>query len=256
MTANLLTRSTDLPLFKRDRLARVAARYAPGADLNDDYLWSKLSAAEASVGHRLRVFLTPREIVPAGTDQATVDALVAAGETVVEEPGYDYAPSMFQGEAWGLIETRHRPIIAIRAITFAYPSATSPLLTIPPEWIRADKKFGRINLVPVQSIGAMQMSSFVLSAIGSGRSVPLMVQVRYRAGLADAKNDYPDLVDLIMRTAALSFIDDELLPQSGSVSADGLSQSISWDGDKMRDALDAKIDKLSQSINGIRCMVV
>ena len=44
-------------------------------------------------------------------------------------------------------------------------------------------------------------------------------------------------------------------PTSGSSSVDGLSQSLSVDTDKYRDLVDKRIETLSQSLQGIRCMV-
>jgi len=256
MSASLFVRSSDLPVLKRDRVVRVASRYAPGGVIEDDYLWAKLMAAEADIARRLRVFLTPREMITPGTPQTEIDALVAAGETVVSDPGYDYQANMFQGNAWGIIEVRHHPVISVASVIFAYPSQTATLFSVPLPWLRIDKKYGRINIVPAVAQSTMAMSSLVLSTFGGGRDVPLMVQVRYRAGLANARADYPDLVDLIYRAAVLSLIEDEFMPASGSVSADGLSQSVSWDSDKYHDLVDKKTEALRQSIHGIRCMVV
>ncbi len=64
-----------------------------------------------------------------------------------------------------------------------------------------------------------------------------MIQVKYVAGLKDAKNDYPDLVDVILKQAALKVLEGNFLPSSGSISGDGLSQSISFDASKYRELI-------------------
>lgn len=253
---SLFEKATAVADLRADRLTQLAAQQRPAQATSDDYLWGKLRAAEADAERHLRVYLTPTEIVPMGTPQSELDALEAAGARVVEEPGYDYDPDLFRGNSWGLIELRQKPIIKVHSIVFNYPEITSRIWTVPNDWIRPDKKYGRINLVPTNAVMTVPLQSYVLSALGGGRSVPLMMQVRYTAGLANVERDYPDLLDLVKKMAVLAVVDDKLMPQSGSVSADGLSQSISFDADKYRDAIDKKLDTLRQAIHGIRLMVM
>jgi hypothetical protein len=230
--------------------------YAPGTFLSDEYLVEKLVSAERSIERDLRVFLTPREMVTPATPQADVDALVVAGEQVELEPGYDYDPALFQGNAWGLIELRQRPAISVSKVWFAYPAPTNTVWEIPLEWVRLDRKVGRISLIPTQSIIALPLNAYILSAIGGGRTIPLMLHVRYRAGLENAATAWPDLLGIIKRQALLDILDDRFVPTSGSVSADGLSQSISFTGEKYQEEILAKVEKLRTAIHGIRVMVM
>ncbi len=252
----LVNQAIDVPEIRNNRLMSVAQSYWPGIVISNAYIWFKLRAAEKEIERRLRVFVSQKEIVPMGTSQEDIDALVLAGDEVVEEPGYDYTPQLFSGEAWGLIETRQSPIVKIYSINFAYPAPTSTLYVIPDNWIRADKKYGRISLVPVQSSVSLPLNAFIMSSLGGGRAVPLMLQVRYRAGLTAARDEWPDVIDCIYKLAIMSIIQDQFLPQSGSVSADGLSQSISLDLDKHSDQLERRLEYLRQDIHGIRCMVM
>ena len=251
----LFSRDTALPAFRQDRLFHVMETYAPGASFSDDYLWAKLAAAEADAERQLRVFFGPVEIIPNGWPEDTA-ALDAAGVRWIEEPGYDFDPDLFKGETWGLIETRHHPIIAVDAIQFAWPApGMGAAFTVPLSWLRIDKKYGRINLVPTQNMLMLPLNSFILSALGGGRSVPLMMQIRYRTGLSNAARDYPDLVDLVQKMALLALLNDLFLPQSGSISADGLSQSKSLDLEKIAGMIEHKLDTLRQALHGLRCMV-
>lgn len=127
---------------------------------------------------------------------------------------------------------------------------------VPIEWVRVDPKVGRINLVPTQSVLALPLNAFILSALGGGRSIPLMLHVRYRAGLANAAADWPDILSVIKMQALLDVLNDRFVPSSGSVSADGLSQSISYEADKYADTVSKKLDKLRSAIHGVRVMVI
>lgn len=238
--------------IRRDRLLSVAQTYCPGVQIDDDYILEKLVAAEADAQRRLRCFFTPREIVPDGTSQDVIAALQAAGNTVVIEPGYDYTPDFFQGDTWGRIDVRHRPIIAVHSIQFAYPTPQLAVYTIPIEWVRLDRKYGSINLVPIETALMLPLNAFILSALGGGGTVPLMLQVAYRAGLPNAAGDYPDLLNVIKKMAVLDIIGDQFNPSSRSDSADGLSQSLSVDMDKLGTDIDKRLDVLRRSIQGIQ----
>ena len=236
--------------MRRDRLISVAANLFPDVTLDDDYLWFKLMSAEASASRALRCFFTPRECYATGADPNTIAALEAAGSVLYEEPGYDFEPSMFSGGSWGAIETRQRPIINVNSIIFTYPAAASLLFEVPTTWLRVDKKYGRIQFVPLGTFMTGQLGGFVVSTIGSFE-MPLMVQISYRAGLQNAAQDYPDLLDLIKKMAVLSIVEDQYLPGSASTSMDGLSQSLSWDATKYEDSIEKKIARLRQSIHGV-----
>ena len=242
--------------LRRDRLIAAARTYLPGVTLEDDYLLEKLVAAEASVQRQLRVFLSPREMLPFGADPSEATILQAAGNAVEYEPGYDYDPQMFIGNRWGLIELRQKPLIEVHSITFDYPAPNNTLFTIPNDWIRPDNKYGRVNLLPIDTAIALPLNAFILSALGGGRTVPLMLQVRYRAGIANCAVDFPDILDVVKKEAVLSVIEDAFAPPSSSTSVDGLSDSISADMDRYRKLIDQRIERLRQSLHGPRMMVM
>lgn len=242
--------SADIPSLKADRLLHVAAQLFPGNIPSDGYIFDKLRIAESGLEQELRVAFGPREVLPTG---ATPEEFEAAGPGCIEEPGYDYDPEMFSGEAWGFMQLRHKPLLAVHSIRFAYPSVGSVLYTIPPSWIRLEKKYGRLNIVPDSSAAfAFPASSFLLSMLGGGRTIPFMVQVRYRVGFRDLKAERPDIVDVIKRLAILGILDDQYFPTSSSTSVDGLSQSLSMDVAKLRETVDKKISTIRQSLEGIR----
>jgi hypothetical protein len=205
--------------------------------------------AERTAEKALRVFLTPCELLPSGATDAERDAFDAAGIRWQEEAGYDHEG--YSGN-WGALDLRHRPVIDIHEVRFCYPDPKSTLFVAPPEWIRLDKKYGRLQLVPTQSVGGFAVSNLVIASLNAGQTVPLAIQVRYRAGLRNAARDYPDVLNLILKQAVLDTLDDQFMPTGGSSSVDGLSQSMQWDGSKHHKELDAKFEKLRSSLHGIR----
>lgn len=246
--------SGDVATFKSQRLLRAAAQLMPGVVLDDNYILDQLKVAERALSRRLNVFLEPTQVFSGRPP--TPDEITALGAVPwVEEPGYDYDPDMFRSERWGRIDTRHRPIITVDSIVFSYPTPLTTVFTVPSDWIKLDKKYGVIQMIPAGNISAAPLGIWVMSVLGGGRNVPFMVKVSYRCGLTDAKAEWPDMVDVIYKMAALSIIEDQYLPQSGSISADGLSQSFGADMSKYQDVIDAKVDGPEGSNGGLRVAI-
>lgn len=245
--------------LRADRLSLAAASVLPSVQLSDDYLYLKLLAAEAEIARRLRVYLEPTTIVPDDAQQSELDALEAGGATWAQEPAYDYDQEFFMYDRWGYLVTKSKPIISVQSLKFVYPSALNQVFEIPHEWIRLDKRYGHIRLVPATQAFAAPLGAFLLQSLSGGRTVPFMIQVRYTAGLTNVLANWPDLVDVIKKRAVVGMITDAFLPQSGSISADGLSQSLSVDVEKYHDSIDLAIDGpkgsnggLMTAIHGIR----
>lgn len=246
--------------LRRDRLFQIMQTFFPTAMLDGSYLLQKLVASTALIQHMLRVFLTPREMLPNTATQDEIDALTATGAVVELEPAYDYNPDLFQGNTWGFQPLRQRPIIAVHGMQFVYPTPNNTLFQIPSEWIRTDNKYGTINLLPVTASFSMPLNAFILSALGGGRMVPNFLEIRYSAGLINCARDWPDILDVILKQTVLSIFEDWYIPgnKSESTSADGLSQSTSV-GLKLRDYEDIigrKLETIRQAMFGIRLGVV
>lgn len=234
--------------LREDRLVYAAETYLGGAMPSDAALWRKLLAAEAEAGRKLGVPLEPTLVL---ADEPSADELAALeGKPHIVEPGYDMAPDFFGSQAWGALMLRVRPVIAVESIRFIYPSMATTYFDIPPNWIRLDKKYGQLQIVPGPGANNAPIGIFTLQAIGSGVRIPHMVRVRYRAGIDCSLPENFDVVDLIMQMAVLRVLQDAFLPQSGSISADGLSQSVSTDMSKMRDDIDERLAELKQKLCG------
>lgn len=218
--------------------------------LSDAYLLSKLQAAESDASRRLRVSFAPSTVF---AYEPTADEITAlgVGASWSEESPYDYEPHLWNAEDWGYLVLRQKPVIIVEQIRLAYPAPTTGFFTIPLSWVRVDKKAGHIRFVPsAAALQAGPLSTFILSAMGGGRNIPQMIQVRYRAGLENVVTDWPDIIDVIKKMAVLRLVQDAFLPQSGSISADGLSQSTSVQMQDYHDGIDAALDALFSAIHG------
>lgn len=237
----------------QDRLVAAMQTYAPDVSLTTDYVVEKIQAAERDVKVALHVFLEPTEVLPHAANQSEIDAIV--DYPVHQEPGYDVPMSFFRDGQWGFTVLRYPPVQAIHSVKFVYPTPDSSVLDVPHDWVRCDMKYGHLQIVPTgaASIGAAPFAIFGGALYGRG-TVPQMMQVRYRSGINI--NDYPDVLDIIKQKAVLGVLDDQFLPGSGSISADGLSQSLSMDMSTHRDRIESRLSKLYDTIKGVRCMVL
>jgi len=248
--------------MRRDRLLVAAAGALPQIEVSDEYLWDKLLAAESEVAHELRVPLAPTHFFPQDPTPDEVAALNGAPWGI--DPGYDYHPGDFQfNDKWGFIRLRNKPLVSVSRVRFAYPGGPTAHYDLPLDWVRPDRKYGHIQFVPSSTAFAAPLNAFVMQAIGNGRTIPLAIQISYVAGLSDVPTKFPDLLDAVMKKAAVKIIEDAFLPQSGSISADGLSQSISNDTSQYRDTVDRILfgDKgsnggLMTAIHGVRVGVM
>lgn len=246
--------------LRQDRLMAASAGVLQDVKVSDDYLWDKVRAAESELSHTLRVPLVPTRFFPRKPTQEQIDAL--GGMAWQVEVGTDYDPRMWEGDKWGFIVTRQRPIISIEDITFRYPGGIG-IMKVPEQWITYDARYGHVRIVPTVSAAFTGLVGMTLMSGVSGKVIPSMVELEYTAGLTDVANTYPELLDCIKKKAVLKVVADAYLPQSGSISGDGLSESISVDIGKYHETIDHIINGpdgsnggLMSKIHGIRAMIV
>jgi hypothetical protein len=133
------------------------------------------------------------------------------------------------------------------------------VLAIPPEWLRLDGKYGHLQIVPIGSqFGyAIPSAGLALTALSGGAVVPQVFHIHYRAGIENIAQAYPDLMDIALRLAALGALKARHMPQSGSISADGLSQSYSApDLGALQEQIDGELADIRASIVGVRFAVL
>lgn len=246
--------------LRRDRISLAAASVLPKAQLTDDFLWDKLLAAEAEMQHMLRVPLRPTRFFPG---PPTPEQLAEVGDLPWElESAPDYEAEMFAGDRWGYLVTRHKPLVEVHGMRFVYPTEANGYFDIPLQWLSLDRKYGHIRIVPTSNAVLTSMAGLVMMNLAGGRTIPSMVHVDYTAGLTDPQRNWPELVDATMKTAVVKIIEDAFLPQSGSISGDGFSESVSVDAAKYREAVDVIVNGrdgnggLMAKLHGIRAMVI
>lgn len=246
--------------LRRDRITMAANSIMPGIGLSDDFLWDKLLAAEAELQHTLRVPLRPTRFFPR---QPTPEQLAELGDMPWEiESAPDYEAEMFAGDRWGYIVTRQKPIIEVHGMRFVYPTEANGYFDIPVQWLSLDRKYGHIRIVPTSNAILTSMAGLVMMNLAGGRTIPSMVHVDYTAGLTDVQRNWPELLDIAQKIAVLKIVEDAFLPQSGSISADGMSESISVDTGKYREAVDEALNGhngnggLMAKLHGIRAMAL
>lgn len=228
---------SDVADFRTGAFAAVASRYFAGVTYPDSFLLGKIQAAEVDVATRLKVLLERTAIFPYVPSDAEIAAL---GEMPwLDEPGYDYDPEFFRAERWGYIVTRQHPIVSVTSISLVYPAPTTTVYTIPNDWLRLDRKYGHIRMVPASSTFVAPLGAFLMQALGGGSMIPSMLQVKYIAGLNGTDDKlWPLIQDVIFTMAVLKIMQGAMVPGSATISADGLSQSLS-----------TKIDDYQQMVN-------
>lgn len=244
---------TIVAQLKRDGLLLAAQTHFSGVTLKGSYIWDKLRAAEADVARTLRVKFTPTKFFSTQPTQEQIDAL--AGLPWELDEGYDYDPSLYSNDSWGLFTTHSTPLISVQRLKFAYPAFGGPSFDIPLDWLQLDRKYGHVRIVPMASSAAAIITPYMMQLISVGRMIPNMIQIEYTAGLQNVAADYPDLIDAVKKMAVLKIVEDTFLPQSGSISADGLSQSMSIDMSKYEDAIDRIINGRKGSNGGLRAAI-
>ena len=258
--------------LRNDQLLLMSQTFFPGIILSDDFLWNKVVAAETEIGHDLRVPLVPTQYLP--YDPFDPENAITYGNVVnipnnlnqipwAIDPPQDYEPDFFQGEKWGFLVLRYKPVIKVQQVVFVYPAPTTGFFQFPNDWIRLDNRYGQMRFVPASHTFEAPLNAFLLQALGGGRTIPFAFAVSYIAGLKNARKDYPELIDAIKKRAVLKIIEDGFIPSSGSISADGLSQSMGVNMELYRDSVNSILygpkgsnGGLMTAIHGIRSTIL
>lgn len=243
---------------------RVYMMMGPGQYINmalltDDMLWDKMMAAESSAERTLRVFFSAVEVIPDDAPQSEIDALEATQTRYALSSNFDYDPAMFRGEEWGFMRLPFKPIQQVHSVIINFPSPFLQSYTVPGDWIRLDRKYGDVRLVPTTSAAVTPVGAFALVAMGGGITYPQAIQVRYRCGIINANGTvatslaqhWNDLVDVVKRMAIMKIMSTAFLPGSGSISADGLSQSTTFNYGAWQDGIDVILTGPKGSNGGI-----
>lgn len=258
--SQLFVKDMVVPQMRRDQLLVAASGAMREVSLSDEYIWSKLRASESEIAHKLRILLTPHQIFPTQPSEDEIAALHGL-PWMVETP-YDYQPNLYDRDKWGYFITRQRPIIDVQRLRYQMPSQGNQYFDIPLDWLRLDKKYGHVRVLPTTNASLVTASVLGFTALTWQSIIPNMMNVTYTAGIENAERDYPELIDAIKKMAVVKILTDLFLPQSGSISADGLSESMSTDVSKYQEQIDHIINGqegnggLMAMFNGIRAIMI
>jgi hypothetical protein len=238
-----------LTQFRADQLPLLQANFPLPVAPSDGLLTRKFEAAEGELQRELGVYLAPT-MVFGGTEPTDEQIAALNGAPYAIESGYDMTPDFFSVGQWGTLMLRSRPVKSITSMKFIYPSLNAQVIDMPMSWIQLDKRMGLINVVP--GVGGLNvpLNIFAMQAMNSGTTVPNMIRVQYTAGLDASHFLYADVQDVCMRLVALRLLRDTFTPQSGSISADGLSQSQSVDLDKFAATIGGEIAAIRSKLLG------
>ena len=150
----------------------------------------------------------------------------------IDEPAYDYQKDFWTEEQWGWIDLTHRPVRDITQVVFAFPG-TEPLYRVPETWLRLDRKFGRLQLVPAGSAAIYAtFNSIFMSILSGARGVPQSIFIDYTTGytVEEWVTHGQDLLQALRLLTTLNILSvgGIALAQGGtnsSLSLDGLSRS-------------------------------
>ncbi len=243
----------------RAQLALGPANYINMSALTDGMVWDKLVAAETECERLLKTFFDAVVVIPDMATDDEIQALEDAQTRYITIAGFDYDPAMFTGERWGLCRLPYRPIQSVQSVIISFPAPFLQNYTVPPNWIRFDRKNGDLNLVPTTSAATTPVGAFALVAMAGSITYPQAIQVRYTCGLKNASGqiatsfaqEWDDLVDVVKRIAISKIFKMMMLPQSASISADGLSQSNSFNYKAWQDDIDETLFGPKGSNGGI-----
>jgi hypothetical protein len=238
-----------LTQFRADQLPLLQANFALPVAPSDGLLTRKFEAAEGELQRELGVYLAPTMIF-GGVDPTDEQIAALNGAPYAIESGYDMTPDFFSVGQWGTLMLRSRPVKSITSMKFIYPTLNAQVIDMPTSWIQLDKRMGLVNVVPGPGGLNIPLNIFAMQAMNTGTTVPNMIRVQYTAGLDPTHFMYADVQDVCMRLVGLRLIKDTFTPQSGSISADGLSQSQSVDLAKFADGIKDDIAAMRSKLLG------
>ena len=245
-------RVSTLSTVRRDYLPALMAGHG-SVSVSDGFLWARLMWAEAHIAHVFRAPMRPTTFFPVQPTPEQVAAL--DGEPWDVDPPYELDPHDVQYGGTRTLKLRQVPVIAVQRVDMVYPGQQAPGYSFPLEWLRLDAKYGQLQIVPIGSqFGvAVPSAGLALAAMAGGAVIPQVFHVTYRAGLQNLSTNYPDLVDIALRLMCIGVLRTRVPPQSGSINADGLSQSVSApDFGAMIGQVDDELDEIRQTIVGQR----
>lgn len=246
----MATKSGITPAHLRaDYLLGMVSHLKQVSALSDTFLENKIREAEDDLERDLNLYLATK----------IIRSEPKPGDTGYDlaEPAYDYETEFFAGERWGWVRLRRYPIQSVQRMVFAFPSLDSTVFTVPSSWIKVDDAFGLVRLVPTQAAVWASFTGYLFSLLAGGHSLPQSLFVDYTAGFKSGElaSNHQDILEHLKQGAVLGLLEAAFTPGSLSTSADGISQSVSFEVKTYREGWQAKRAQLRNKLKGIRLTV-
>ena len=179
---------------------------------------------------------------------------ISLTKKTIEEEFHDYERSDYMN--WGYIQAYKRPIIAVNKLSLMY--GTQPSFEVPLDWLKVDKKGGKIQMFPAQGSAnslIIGQSGIIFGLQQRWGYAPQMWKLNYEAGLEDT--DIPENLKIVVyKKAAIDIFTvwGDLILGAGiasqSISIDGLSQSIGTTQSAMYGGASARCEQYKNDIKG------
>lgn len=173
----------------------------------------------------------------------------------VNGENHDYERNDYMN--WGFLQLWKRPVREVKSVKLMY--GTQPSFEVPNDWIKLDKKAGKIQMFPAQGSAnhmIISQSGIVFGLQQRWGYAPQMWEVDYVAGMEE--NDIPEhLKILIYKKATIDILTvwGDLIIGAGianqSISIDGLSQSIGTTQSAMYGGASARCQQYKDDINDL-----
>lgn len=200
--------------------------------LKDEVIARKIRAAEDFYETDLAIRLQQKKVA----SDPDIRGLVEGTDYDLAEAAYPLDANGFVGDTFCYLRLNLRPVASISRLAFQLPGMRSAFV-VPPDWIKLERKYGRIQLLPITGqfgVQLLQISSLGLTMLSAGRTLPQVIFVDYVTGFTTAQlqADHQNLLEgILLRASLLLFgIVGNVRSggfQSGSLSEDGLSRSMS-----------------------------
>lgn len=196
----------------------------------------------------------------------------ATGEAEIpeyDEAEFPYDYNLDEYQYWGYVDLRKFPVISIDRVQLIYPTGQK-IIQYPPEWIKLYNRQGRFQIVPtsgtVNQVLIGRGGQYLPLMTGHlMHSVPQLIWVDYTVGLEHLPADMFLGIANKAGLDILAVISEAKTrgANSKSISADGLSQSVSFGSrayDRRMEKLDEEVKRFEKNYNnyysGVRGVII
>ena len=195
-----------------------------GEQMDDQCIQQFIDVAINTIERELRIDIRKRIVIS--------DPQLGEIYDVAEDP-YDYYADDYL--KWGWLKLFRKPVISVERLEYVFPTQESPMLDIPPEWVKLKKAHGQVNIIPqagtISQVVVGRNAGYFLPALTAGlyQNVPSLIHIDYTSGFDTIPADLWNAIGKVTSIEILSIMSDAIAQgiSNQSISADGLNLSFS-----------------------------